>query len=96
MATRDDKMDVVKLKWILHVPTCQNHHHCHLHCLWLDHGTCVDPDGLLHVESDVPQELSEEKQNDQIHPRLTRTCAMKTLNNIYIYAGRNSNRPRRQ
>ena len=32
--------------------------------------TCVDPDGLLHVEGDSPQELSEEKQNNQIHPRL--------------------------
>ena len=30
----------------------------------------MDPDGLLHVESDVPQELSEEKQKDQIHPCL--------------------------
>ena len=30
-------------------------------------ATCVDPDGLLHVESDVPQELGEEKQNHQLY-----------------------------
>ena len=67
---------------ILHVPTSWGQNQWH--CLWNDHGTCVDADGLLHVESDVPQELSEEKQNDQIHPRLTRICAIKTWNNIFM------------
>ena len=30
----------------------------------------MDPDGLLHVEGDVPQELSEEEEDHQVYSSL--------------------------
>ena len=81
MATRDIKIDIFKLDGnsassnILGSKS-RFYFRCYVHCLRYDLGTCVDSDGLLHVESDIPQELSEEKQNDKIHPRLRRMLVM--------------------
>ena len=45
------------------------------HSLVHDHSTCVDADGLLHVEGDVPQELSEEEEDHKVYSSLDiRNC----------------------
>ena len=57
------------------------------HSLLHDHGTCVDPDGLLHVEGDVPQELSEEEENNKVYSSLDIRDCVKGFENQHKNRG---------
>ena len=55
------------------------------HSLLHDHGTCVDPDGLLHVEGDVPEELCEEEEDHQVYSSLgIRDCVSWSQHKIGV------------
>ena len=50
--------------------------------------TCMDADGLLHVEGDVPQELSEEEEDHKVYSSLDIRYCVKGFENQHKNRGR--------